>query len=96
METAIFASVPVFGASFLADFAGVGWTIAFAFCYKKREASVCGSFPLLFCSGQTALALGVGSFLFDTSFLAGEVAQVVQLGATNFTDLVHLDAVDSR
>ena len=32
----------------------------------------------------------------DTSLLAGEGTEVVQLGTTYFTNLVHLDAFDVR
>ena len=35
-------------------------------------------------------------FLFDSGLLAGKFAQVVQLGAAHFTNLVHLNVVDSR
>ena len=35
-----------------------------------------------------------GSLLLDASLLTGESAQIVQLGATYLTTLVHLDAVD--
>lgn len=40
------------------------------------------------------LSLGDGLLLGDTGLLASELTQVVQLGATHFTDLVHLDRVD--
>ena len=42
------------------------------------------------------MCLSVGSFLFDSGFLTGKSAQVVQLGTTYFTNLVHFDAVDGR
>ena len=38
--------------------------------------------------------LGCNALLSDTSLLTGEVAQVVQLGAANLTNLVDSDAVD--
>ena len=36
------------------------------------------------------------SLLLDSGLLAGELAQIIQLGATHLTDLVHCDAVDVR
>lgn len=42
------------------------------------------------------LSLGNGLLLGDTSLLASELAQVVQLGTTHFTDLVYLDRIDVR
>ena len=42
------------------------------------------------------LCLDSGSLLLDASFLTGEFAQVVQLGATYLTNFVHLDGVDVR
>ena len=41
------------------------------------------------------ILLGDNSFFFDTSLLTGKSAEVVQLSATNLTNLVHYDAVDS-
>lgn len=40
--------------------------------------------------------LAVGSFFFDSGFLTGKSTQIVQFSATNFTYLVHFDAIDSR
>ena len=42
------------------------------------------------------LSLGDGLLLGDTSLLASELAQVVQLGTTHFTDLVYLNRIDVR
>ena len=42
------------------------------------------------------LRSGVCSFLADTSLLTCEVTQIIKLGATNLTYLVHLNAVNSR
>ena len=41
------------------------------------------------------LLLDNGSLLGDASLLTGELAQVIQLSATNLTNLVHLDRIDS-
>ena len=38
--------------------------------------------------------LGDNSFLFDASLLTGKSAEIVQLSATNLTNLVHYDAID--
>ena len=58
-----------------------------------------GNFMLMkfpFLSRILKLILVVNSFFFDSSFLTGKSTQVIQFSATNFTYLVHLDAVDSR
>lgn len=60
---------------------------------KKRETDIV-SFPFLFRNRSTELT--VNSFFFDSCFLTGKSAQVVQLSATDFTHFVHFDAVDSR
>lgn len=39
---------------------------------------------------------GVDTFFLDTCLLTGEVTQVVQFSTTHLTNLVHLDALDSR
>lgn len=39
---------------------------------------------------------GIDTFFLDTCFLTSEVTQVVQFGTTNLTNLIHLDAVNSR
>ncbi len=51
-------------------------------------------FPFLFRIEKFGLA--VNSFFFDSSFLTSKSTQVVQFSATNFTYLVHFDAIDSR
>ena len=51
-------------------------------------------FPFLFRIEKFGLL--VSSFFFDSSFLTSKSAQVVQFSATNFTYLVHFDAIDSR
>lgn len=45
---------------------------------------------------KVLLLCRVDSFLFDTGFLAGEVAQVVDSRTTDHTAFVHLDMVDVR
>ena len=49
-------------------------------------------FPFLFRIEKFGLL--VSSFFFDSSFLTSKSAQVVQFSATNFTYLVHFDAID--
>ena len=51
-------------------------------------------FPFLFRIEKFGLL--VSSFFFDSSFLTSKSAQVIQFSATNFTYLVHFDAIDSR
>ena len=59
---------------------------------KKRTSG--WKFPFLF---RIEKLLGlVNSFFFDSCFLTGKSTQVVQFSATNFTYLVHFDAIDSR
>lgn len=59
----------------------------------KKETDIV-SFPFYFVN--RSLELTVNSFFFDSCFLTGKSAQVVQFSATNFTHFVHFDAVDSR
>ena len=54
-----------------------------------------GFFLWLLPTRQLCVA-GGSSFFFDSGLLARKVAQVVQLGAAYFTNLVYFDAVDSR
>ena len=60
----------------------------------KKEGAHFDTPPFL--SRILKLILVVNSFFFDSSFLTGKSTQVIQFSATNFTYLVHLDAVDSR
>lgn len=60
---------------------------------KKRNFTL-NEVPFLFRIEKFNLA--VGSFFFDSGFLTGKSTQIVQFSATNFTYLVHFDAVDSR
>ncbi len=61
---------------------------------EEKEVRLRNKFPFL--SRILKLILVVNSFFFDSSFLTGKSTQVIQFSATNFTYLVHLDAVDSR
>ena len=49
-----------------------------------------------FISKSDLNGLAVNSFFFDSCFLTGKSTQVIQFSATNLTNLVHFDAVDSR
>ena len=49
-----------------------------------------------FISKSDLNGLTVNSFFFDSCFLTGKSTQIVQFSATNFTYLVHFDAIDSR
>ena len=60
----------------------------------KKGTSFIMKFPFLFRIEKFGLL--VSSFFFDSSFLTSKSAQVVQFSATNFTYLVHFDAIDSR
>lgn len=60
----------------------------------KRGNPVTGTSSFLFRISEFSLV--VNSFFFDSSFLTSKSAQVIQFSATNFTYLVHFDAIDSR
>ena len=60
----------------------------------NKKGNLIMKFPFLFRIEK--FGLSVNSFFFDSSFLTSKSTQVVQFSATNFTYLVHLDAVDSR
>lgn len=67
------------------------------FLYRKKEIGTNphGAWCLFLCGeGGLSLLRGNNTLLGDACFLAGELAQVVQLGATYLTNLVHLNAVD--
>ena len=59
----------------------------------KKPPAIAGGF--LYRENVMLSVLGDGAFFFDTSLLTGKSAEVVQLSATNLTNLVHYDAVDS-
>ena len=60
----------------------------------NKKGNLIMKFPFLFRIEK--FGLSVNSFFFDSSFLTSKSAQVVQFSATNFTYLVHFDAIDSR
>ena len=60
----------------------------------NKKGNLIMKFPFLFRIEKFGLL--VSSFFFDSSFLTSKSAQVVQFSATNFTYLVHFDAIDSR
>ena len=60
----------------------------------NKKGNFITRFPFLFRIEK--FGLSVNSFFFDSSFLTGKSTQVVQFSATNFTYLVHFDAIDSR
>ena len=64
------------------------------FVHKKGCARVLTQ-PL-FISKLEYNRLAINSFFFNSCFLTGKSTQIVQFSATNFTHLVHLDAIDSR
>ena len=64
------------------------------FRHQKQKERIPKDTPL-FRNNVMLILLGDNSFLFDTSLLTGKSAEVVQLSATNLTNLIHYDAVDS-
>ena len=60
----------------------------------NKKGNLIMKFPFLFRIEK--FGLSVNSFFFDSSFLTSKSTQVVQFSATNFTYLVHFDAIDSR
>ncbi len=60
----------------------------------NKKGNLIMKFPFLFRIEKFGLL--VSSFFFDSSFLTSKSTQVVQFSATNFTYLVHFDAIDSR
>ena len=64
---------------------------------KKGKLARGAEFPFFIRGKSLATLLCVNhSFFFDSCFLTGEAAQVVQFSTTYFTDFVHRDAVDGR
>lgn len=62
---------------------------------KKRRTAICMAMRLSLSLCRRGLVLLCGNpLLLDAGFLAGKLAQVVELGAAHLTYLVHLDAVD--
>lgn len=54
------------------------------------------SYLLSFFFRNLCLLGAIDTLLFDACFLTGELAQVVEFGAANLTNLVYLDAFDVR
>ena len=66
--------------------------------YGKGRDSVSGATPLFLalpCTANLCLLGGSHTLLGDAGLLAGEVAQIVQLGTAYLAYLVHCDAVDA-
>lgn len=66
-------------------------------CQKTKKEYPDDGYSFFISSESAALCLcGIGALLLDAGLLTCELAQVVQLGTANLTNLVHLDAVDVR
>ncbi len=61
---------------------------------QKKGWLLAETIPLFLSFVADLLCSNGSSFLLDTCFLASELAQIVKLGATHLTTLVHLDAVN--